>query len=76
MRAGRIEQLGSPDDVFHRPANRFVAGFMGDAASSPSRDGRTELGHLAGDPVADGALVVVRPHAVAVDGAHRGAVHR
>ena len=73
MRAGRIEQLGSPDDVFHRPANRFVAGFMGDAAFLPVRDGRTELGQLAGERlVADGALVVVRPHAVAVDGAHRG----
>ena len=73
MRAGRIEQLGSPDDVFHRPVNRFVAGFMGDAAFLPVRDGRTELGQLAGDRVVDdGAVVVVRPHAVAVDGAHRG----
>ena len=65
MRAGRIEQLGSPDDVFHRPANRFVAGFMGDAAFLPVRDGRTELGRSPATAVADGALVVVRPHAVA-----------
>ena len=35
MRAGRIEQVGSPDDVFHRPVNRFVAGFMGEAAFLP-----------------------------------------
>ena len=27
--AGRIAQLGTPDEVFHRPASPFVAGFMG-----------------------------------------------
>ncbi len=26
---GRIQQLGAPADVFHRPANLFVAGFIG-----------------------------------------------
>ena len=29
MRAGRIEQAGTPQQVFNRPANRFVAEFMG-----------------------------------------------
>jgi multiple sugar transport system ATP-binding protein len=29
MRDGLIEQVGSPEDVFHRPATRFVAGFVG-----------------------------------------------
>ena len=29
MRDGRIEQAGSPRDVFHRPATGFVARFMG-----------------------------------------------
>jgi multiple sugar transport system ATP-binding protein len=29
MRDGVIEQAGSPEDVFHRPATRFVAGFIG-----------------------------------------------
>ena len=29
MRDGLIEQVGTPDDVFHRPASRFVAGFIG-----------------------------------------------
>jgi len=27
--AGRIAQLGTPDEVFHRPVSPFVAGFMG-----------------------------------------------
>jgi iron(III) transport system ATP-binding protein len=29
MQAGRIEQLGSPEEVYRRPANLFVAQFMG-----------------------------------------------
>ena len=29
LRAGRIEQVGSPLDLYNRPANRFVAGFIG-----------------------------------------------
>jgi multiple sugar transport system ATP-binding protein len=29
MRAGHIQQIGSPLEVYHRPANMFVAGFIG-----------------------------------------------
>jgi ABC-type sugar transport system ATPase subunit len=29
LRDGRIEQVGAPLDVYNRPANRFVAGFIG-----------------------------------------------
>jgi ABC-type sugar transport system ATPase subunit len=29
LNAGRIEQVGSPMDLYHRPANIFVAGFIG-----------------------------------------------
>jgi multiple sugar transport system ATP-binding protein len=29
MREGRIEQIGTPLEVFHRPASTFVAGFIG-----------------------------------------------
>jgi ABC-type sugar transport system ATPase subunit len=29
MRAGRIEQVGTPDEVAAHPANEFVAGFVG-----------------------------------------------
>jgi sn-glycerol 3-phosphate transport system ATP-binding protein len=32
MHAGRIEQVGAPADVYHRPATRFVAGFIGSPA--------------------------------------------
>lgn len=29
MRAGKIQQLGTPTEVYERPANLFVAGFLG-----------------------------------------------
>jgi len=29
LNAGRVEQFGSPLDLYHKPANRFVAGFIG-----------------------------------------------
>ncbi len=32
MNAGRIEQIGTPNDVYHRPQTRFVAGFIGSPA--------------------------------------------
>jgi putative spermidine/putrescine transport system ATP-binding protein len=31
MNAGRIEQIGQPDDVYARPATRFVADFVGES---------------------------------------------
>jgi putative spermidine/putrescine transport system ATP-binding protein len=31
MNAGRIEQVGSPSDLYDRPANRFVASFVGES---------------------------------------------
>ena len=32
MSVGDLQQCGSPMDVYHRPANRFVAGFIGSPA--------------------------------------------
>ena len=29
LHAGRVEQVGSPLDLYHKPHNRFVAGFIG-----------------------------------------------
>jgi multiple sugar transport system ATP-binding protein len=29
LRAGRIEQVGTPLELYNKPANRFVAGFIG-----------------------------------------------
>jgi lactose/L-arabinose transport system ATP-binding protein len=32
LRAGRVEQVGRPLDLYHNPDNRFVAGFIGSPA--------------------------------------------
>jgi multiple sugar transport system ATP-binding protein len=32
MRAGVIEQIGTPNELYHNPATRFVAGFIGSPA--------------------------------------------
>ena len=42
MREGRIMQLGTPKDIYHRPANRYVAGFIGSPAMN-FIDGEIEL---------------------------------
>jgi ABC-type Fe3+/spermidine/putrescine transport system ATPase subunit len=31
MRDGRIDQLGTPDEVYERPASPFIAGFLGES---------------------------------------------
>ena len=31
MHEGRIEQMGTPDEIYHQPATPFVAGFVGSA---------------------------------------------
>ena len=36
MNAGRIEQLGRPEEIYHTPETRFVADFVGDADFLPA----------------------------------------
>jgi sn-glycerol 3-phosphate transport system ATP-binding protein len=50
MNAGRIEQIGTPDEVYARPATTFVASFIG---SPPMNllEGRVEHGQLQGADV-------------------------
>src|SRR5580765_2035407 len=46
MNAGRVEQIGSPLELYDNPANRFVAGFIGSPAMNflpEKRDGRDVL---------------------------------
>ena len=73
MRDGRIEQEGAPLDLYDRPANLFVAGFIGSPAMSflhgTVSQERLRLGSLelpAGE-VRDGEVIVgVRPEAFAL----------
>ncbi len=69
MNEGRVEQVGSPADVYSRPATPFVAGFVGAAnvLSGTVISGHVQYGDalVAGaDGLADGspAVAYVRPH--------------
>jgi sulfate transport system ATP-binding protein len=75
MNQGRIEQTGTPQEVFDHPANAFVMDFLGHVNVF---HGRIQNGqaHLAGMAVdypeclngeADEAKVYVRPHELAVE---------
>ena len=69
MRAGRIEQVSTPDELYLRPVNRFVAGFVGEANLLPGEVRHGEVQTLAGrfragpGALADGAQaeVLLRP---------------
>ena len=69
MNHGRIEQAGTPDEVYNQPAAPFVAAFVGatNAIRVVARNQNVQLGNttLAIDPKrADGTelMVYVRPH--------------
>ena len=48
MDQGRIQQIGTPLDLYHRPANKFVATFIGSPSMNilAARVAATEPGHL------------------------------
>jgi multiple sugar transport system ATP-binding protein len=37
LNAGRLQQVGTPDELYHRPVNVFVAGFIGSPAMNLAR---------------------------------------
>jgi len=79
MNAGRIEQEGSPEEVYQRPRTRFVMDFLGRANHLPARIAKGDDGSLVAEveesgfsmPVAGGSwsvgqevLLAFRPEAV------------
>ena len=48
LQAGRVEQVGSPLDLYYAPANLFVARFIGSPKMNvfPARAARVENGHV------------------------------
>ena len=74
LRDGRIEQVGTPLELYREPANRFVAGFIGSPAMN-FLDARAERGRvlLGATPVAptslaDGPCTLgLRPEHLGVD---------
>lgn len=75
MNEGRIEQIGTPDEVFHRPATEFVVKFMGQVNFFHGRleGDKVHFSTMAWDwPEHAGAptkaaRVFVRPHELDVD---------
>jgi iron(III) transport system ATP-binding protein len=80
LSAGVVQQIGTPEEIYRRPANRFVAEFVGrvnliDGVVSSSTDGRvvvdvTNSPHLLtvqhGEGAEGNVTVAVRPEAVSV----------
>jgi putative spermidine/putrescine transport system ATP-binding protein len=79
MRQGRLEQVGTPDELYARPANLFVGGFVGRSSvlpvmvlGSPGDDTAVRIGVEgvewevdAGGPIPAGpAEMLVRPEAL------------
>jgi multiple sugar transport system ATP-binding protein len=60
MNKGRIEQVGKPLDLYYRPANLFVAGFIGSPAMNivPGTVASTDAGGLAVAVTGGGTLAL------------------
>jgi putative spermidine/putrescine transport system ATP-binding protein len=74
MDAGRVAQLGTPEEVFERPATPFVAAFVGRSArfSGVVEAGGVQVGGLllrCAAPASGPVHVFVRPHRIALLGA-------
>jgi multiple sugar transport system ATP-binding protein len=57
MKDGRLQQLGTPDEIYNHPVNTFVAGFMG----APSMN---FVSHYRGD---ESRLLGLRPEHIHID---------
>ena len=78
LREGRIEQVGTPDEIYSAPASEYVFDFIGRANAL---DGRVESGRfiangqppgIATDTRAGEARLYVRPHDLALAASHEG----
>jgi len=82
LREGLVQQVGSPDELYEHPVNRYVAGFMGyrnllefdvaekaaGGATVTGPSGRL-MGHVFGDLTTSRAVAAIRPEDMDVDGA-------
>jgi putative spermidine/putrescine transport system ATP-binding protein len=74
MNDGVVEQVGTPEEVYERPANSFVADFVGTAnrLDATVTDGELDFGHAAvpapSDVETGDATVVARPRAFSLNG--------
>jgi iron(III) transport system ATP-binding protein len=74
MRAGRIEQAGTPEEVYGSPRSHWVAGFLGEADVLPGEAGEgyveCELDRIGVNSEHRGEVdVVIRPESIAIGAA-------
>ena len=78
MEAGAIVQAGRPEELYHRPVNRFVADFIGnanfltihrDGLHWRLEDGTPLLVDAGGDDAGDQRVALLRPESVRLDAA-------
>ena len=75
MNKGRIEQVGTPDEVFHHPATEFVVNFLGNVNVFHGRVDRGKVSFASmeldapehGDAAGTPARVFIRPHDLVLD---------
>ena len=75
MHQGQIEQVGTPDEVFHHPATEFVMHFLGDVNTFHGRvdAGTVQFGSFAlpfpedRQQITGDARVFIRPYDVTID---------
>ena len=83
MNRGKIEQIGAPQEIYQRPATRFVADFIGKANFVSARvvdhvDGKIEVQTLGGQycrvkctepvpPLGSNVTMVIRPEAITIN---------
>jgi len=81
MNEGRIEQVGTPDEVFHSPATEFVTTFLGQVNFFRGRveNGKLHFATLTcdaplpADAASQSVRVLIRPHELDVHTARNGA---
>ncbi|WP_327590938.1 ABC transporter ATP-binding protein [Nonomuraea sp. NBC_00507] len=72
LRDGRVAQCGTPEEVYRRPADLWVAGFVGEAVFLPATAedsvADTPLGHIPlVAPAHGGGVIVLRPEQLVLD---------
>ena len=76
MNQGKVEQIGSPKEVYETPANAFVYGFLGssnilkgsiEGGTFRSNDARLALGAANGGQTVDLATAYIRPHDLSIE---------
>jgi spermidine/putrescine transport system ATP-binding protein len=75
MNGGRIEQMGTPEEIYRKPRTRFVAEFIGESnilnGHTTGSEFELEDGTripLAGDAPTDTTALVVRPESLRING--------